>query len=107
MGYLSGSGVAVICCVAGCAGAKDIVDPTTPVGAGVAVGVAGAADAIVEGVSALESGGWTAAAVVVALGLVKAGVKGWTVANKAGKNRRLKEIAEGLKLGKSSSIGQI
>lgn len=64
---------------------------------GVAAGIGAVPEAIVEGVSALESGGWAAAAVVTALGLVKAGLKGWGAANKALKARRLGEIAEGLK----------
>lgn len=65
--------------------------------AGVVAGGSDVPDAIVEGVSALETGGWTAAVIVTALGLVKAGVKGWGVANQASKARRLGEIAEGVK----------
>ncbi len=79
------------------AGAKDAAAGAKDAGAGVAAGVSEIPGAIVDGVSALESGGWTAALVVTALGLVKAGVTGWGVANKASKSRRLGEIAEGVK----------
>ena len=66
-------------------------------GTGVAAGFAAVPDAIVQGASALETGGWAAAAVVTALGLVRAGVTGWTAANRASKARRMGEIAEGVK----------
>ena len=81
----------------GCASWAAFLGGSEDVGAGVAAGVSQIPAVIVEGVSALESGGWTAAVVVTALGLIKAGVTGWGVANRAGKRRRLGEIAEGVK----------
>lgn len=75
---------------ASCAGLSDT-------GAGVSAGVSEIPSVIVDGVSALETGGWAAAAVVTALGLVKAGMTGWRAADGARKARRLGEIAEGVK----------
>ncbi len=68
-----------------------------PATEGISAGISAVPGVIVDGVSALESGGWTAAAVVTALGLAKAGLTGWRAARQARKARRLGEIAEGVK----------
>ncbi len=71
--------------------------PSAPTTEGISAGISAVPGVIVDGVSALESGGWAAAAVVTALGLMKASVKGWRAAEKARKAKRLGEIAEAVK----------
>lgn len=78
--------------LAGCT--LDDVGATTE---GVKKGLSEIPQVIADGATALETGGWTAAALVITLGLVKAGLKAWGAAREASHKRQIELITEGVK----------
>ena len=64
---------------------------------GVRKGFAEVPGAVVDGISALETGGWVAAGLTVLFGLYKAGVKGYAVAKDTTREDVRQAIQQGVK----------
>lgn len=64
---------------------------------GLAAGGSAFADAAGQAVTAAETGGWAAGLTTLALGVIAAVGKGFQVASRTAREKRLTEVAEGVK----------